>query len=128
MKKRFLALLPLAVVLSFTTKQAAAHDWYSHLVDPFGASCCGGEDCHPVPPGMTKRVKDSYFIYFKDQWYIVPPERILAIQSPDGQVHACFHHFISSYEGDSGPARQSKGQAGDTGFWKLLCVVLPWSG
>ena len=31
-----------------------AHDIYSHLTDPAGASCCSEHDCRPVPYRVTK--------------------------------------------------------------------------
>jgi hypothetical protein len=40
-----------AVFVSLCASPALlAHDWYTGLVDPVtGYSCCGGQDCRPVP-------------------------------------------------------------------------------
>jgi hypothetical protein len=94
-----------ACIVSLCTSSALAHDWYTGLVDPVtGSSCCGGQDCHPVPRENIRFAANGDMELFLDGgWRHVDPQKILKISSPDSRVHACWFHL----------------------FQELRCVVIP---
>ena len=94
-----------ACIVSLCTSSAAAHDWYSDLVDPVtGSPCCGGQDCRPVPREDVRLAEDGDLELFLDgAWRHVDPQRILKISSPDSRVHAC---WVPSFQA-------------------VICVILP---
>jgi hypothetical protein len=81
-----------ACVVCLCTSPAFAHDWYTGLVDPVtGYSCCGGQDCRPVPRENIRFAKNGDMEFFLDgAWRHVDPEKVLKISSPDSRVHACW--------------------------------------
>ena len=94
-----------ACIISLCTSSAFAHDWYTGLVDPVtGSSCCGGQDCRPVPRENIRFAENGDMELFLDgRWRHVDPRKILKISSPDSRVHACWFHL----------------------FQELRCVILP---
>jgi hypothetical protein len=94
-----------ACIISLCTSSAFAHDWYTGLVDPVtGSSCCGGQDCRPVPRENIRFGENGDMELFLDGgWRHVDPRKILKISSPDSRVHACWFHL----------------------FQELRCVILP---
>ena len=102
---RIKALVGACIIVGLCTSSAAAHDWYTNLVDPVtGYSCCGGQDCRPVPREDVRLGQDGDLELFLDgKWRHVDPRRILKISSPDSRVHAC---WIPLFE-------------------ELRCVILP---
>ena len=81
-----------ACIVSLCTSSAFAHDWYTGLVDPgTGYSCCGGQDCRPVPRENIRFAKNGDMEFFLDGgWRHVDPQKILKLSSPDSRVHACW--------------------------------------
>ena len=102
---RIKALAGACIIVSLCTSSAVAHDWYTNLVDPVtGYSCCGGQDCRPVPREDIRLGQDGDLELFLDgKWRHVDPQKILKISSPDSRVHAC---WIPLFE-------------------ELRCVILP---
>ena len=88
---RYKALLSAAIV-SLCALPALAHDWYTGLVDPVtGYSCCGGQDCRPVPrEGIRFAENGDMELFLDGAWRHVDPQKILKISSPDSRVHACW--------------------------------------
>jgi hypothetical protein len=99
------ALVGACISVSLCTSSAVAHDWYTGLVDPItGNSCCGGQDCRPVPREDVRLGQDGDLELFLDgAWRHADPRTILKISSPDSRVHACWFHL----------------------FQELRCVILP---
>ena len=64
----------LLILAVLSTAPAAAHDWYPN-------SCCGGNDCKPVPCDEIHTLPQGYsWQGFK--WPTAQP-------SPDGACHVC---------------------------------------
>src|SRR6266481_2974617 len=98
------ALISVAVSV-LCTSAANAHDWYTGLVDPVtGYSCCGGQDCRPVPSTDIRLSRNGDLeLWLDGAWRFVDPQKILKISSPDSRVHAC---WLPAYQ-------------------ELRCVILP---
>ena len=71
---------------------ASAHDWYSDLKVPGTEMlCCGQKDCHPVPDQESPGGEELK-VLIEGTWYVVPPNLVLGMFSPDGQTHVCWGH------------------------------------
>jgi hypothetical protein len=94
-----------AALSMLCTSAASAHDWYTGLVDPVtGYSCCGGQDCRPVPSTDIRLSRNGDLeLWLDGAWRVVDPQKILKISSPDSRVHAC---WLPAYQ-------------------ELRCVILP---
>jgi hypothetical protein len=94
----------IVLTVSALPAPAAAHDWYTGLRAPDGASCCNQTDCHELDWSQVRRAPDGELeLLIEGHWLPVPFRAILSIKSPDGHVHACW------------PA----------GGKRLTCVILP---
>jgi hypothetical protein len=98
-----------ALVILLTAKPASAHDWYTGLKTPDGASCCNEGDCQRVGHRYTPEA--GHEIQIDDRWVHVDPRIILPLSSPDGLTHACF----SRYWWTDPPSKV---------FLNLRCVIL----
>ncbi len=89
----------IAVVVGWLAREARAqsghhghghaqhHDWYKDLRQPDGASCCDNRDCRPTRARMTDR--ETWQAWDGAKWLDIPPDRVLAIRSPDNRSHLC---------------------------------------
>lgn len=97
--RALLLLAPLAVLLALP---ASAHNWYGKYRDPiYGyTSCCGGQDCAPLPPGAITNEPGGLRIRLTlEQAQAINPRRTEAFDefipleriqlSEDGQPHIC---------------------------------------
>jgi hypothetical protein len=72
---------------------APAHDWYTGLKVPGTEMlCCGQKDCHPVPDQESPGGEELK-VLIDGAWYVVPPNLVLGMFSPDGQTHVCWGHL-----------------------------------
>src|SRR5258708_18915133 len=88
-----------ACIVSLCTSSALAHDWYTGLIDPVtGSSCCGGQDCHPVPRENI-RVAENGGIELFLGWGGRPldPQRSLKNSSPDSRGPSCSFFFFLEF-------------------------------
>jgi hypothetical protein len=53
--------------------------------------CCGVADTvktkFKVEPGNEKYPEDRWYAWFKEEWILIPPEKIVQDYSPDGQPY-----------------------------------------
>jgi hypothetical protein len=81
-----------------------APSWYGRLTSKLG-ECCGPTDCGHM--WSNKYIKgnaaEGYWIWHADRWYVVNPDAIVDMDSPDGKIHYCFQNG------------------------EIICVVLPAS-
>ena len=118
------ALTTLAALL-FSVTAASAHSWYSERRDPIYSqtSCCGGQDCAPLPPHSMKITPEGLRVTLTagearainpirrhgfDR--LIPFDRIQV--SEDGMAHICL--MVHDMEGDP-----------REGFY---CIFLPPNG
>jgi hypothetical protein len=69
------------------------HHWYRGLKSPEGEGCCNERDCHPVASRYAAEGPEGAWvleILIRNRWVKVPEDRVLAVSSPDGGVHACY--------------------------------------
>lgn len=77
-----------AAVIAVAALPALAHDPYtSWRIPGTDISCCDNRDCAPV--AATGDADRGWRIWLQGDWRRVPPDRVLAIPSPDGRAHAC---------------------------------------
>lgn len=81
-----LALLCLAVAVSFAEEDRGA--WFKGLKQPLtGGSCCDLSDCRATEAAWRD---GAWWARLPDgEWIAVPPEKILAKQSIDGEAYLC---------------------------------------
>lgn len=79
-------------------------DFYDHLLQKDGSSCCNHLDCRPT---QSRMVGDHYEVKVDGQWLRVRKDRIIKVVAPDGGAHVCAPHQIEEDEG------------------LIYCVVLP---
>ena len=80
------------VALLLYAVPASAHDWYTDLKVPGSEMlCCNQKDCHPVPDQESPGGAELK-ILIEGTWYVVAPEWVLGMFSPDGLTHACWGH------------------------------------
>ena len=82
-----LCLLSLVV---FWLGVSQAHDWYTGSRNPVtGSSCCGRNDCVPIPDGDVRY--EGGVIWFRypydGEWYSIPMDQTLP--SRDMHSHGC---------------------------------------
>jgi len=71
---------------------ASAHDWYTDLKQPNGASCCNSSahahngDCGPT---QARWNGSNWEAFSEGRWVVIDPSRVLDVQSPDGKAHYC---------------------------------------
>ena len=82
-------------------------DFYDHLLQKDGSSCCNHVDCRPT---QSRMVGNHYEVKVDGQWVAVRKDKIINVVAPDGGAHVCAPHQI---EGDQG---------------LIYCVVLPPEG
>jgi hypothetical protein len=82
-------------------------DFYEHLSQKDGGSCCNHSDCRPT---QSRMLGDHYEVKVDGQWVPVRKDKIINVVAPDGGAHVCAPHEI---EGDQG---------------LIYCVVLPPEG
>jgi hypothetical protein len=69
-----------------------ANDWIDGLANGNGASCCGSNDCYPLPPGALQLTpKTSFSVEIGGHWFVVPEYTLLRDSSPDGRAWVCPH-------------------------------------
>jgi hypothetical protein len=60
-------------------------------IDPKSLFCCGIADTvktrFRVEPGDAKHPEDRWFAWLKDEWVLVPPEKIVPDFAPDGHAY-----------------------------------------
>jgi len=60
-------------------------------IDPKSLSCCGIADTiktkFRVEAGDSKHPEDRWYAWLKDEWVLVPPEKIVPDFAPDGQPY-----------------------------------------
>jgi hypothetical protein len=67
-----------------------ANDWIEKLVNGSGASCCGQNDCYPLPPGALRFSPGAEFsVEIRGHWLNVPQPNVLPDSSPDGRAWIC---------------------------------------
>ena len=112
--------------LLFLPTTASAHEWYSQRRDPVYSTttCCGGQDCSPIPPHAISITPDGHLrvtLTVEDARRINPVrrygfDRVIDFDriqiSEDGQPHICL--MAHDMEGDP-----------REGYY---CVFLPPSG
>jgi hypothetical protein len=68
--------------------------WYRSLQSPEGNSCCSIADCRPID---ARLIGDRWEILVPEMgWQVVPPDRVLNRENPDGRPIACrsFGHVL----------------------------------
>lgn len=76
-----------AIAAAAISSAALAHDFYTGKVNRVGESCCGLNDCAPIPNSDVRLVREGYAVKFGDGEAIIPDRDTL--QSPDGRFHKC---------------------------------------
>lgn len=66
---------------------ALAHDFYTGKFNRMGESCCGLNDCEPIPNTDVRIVKSGYAVRFGEGEVVIPFGQEL--NSPDGRFHKC---------------------------------------
>jgi hypothetical protein len=83
-----------AVMLAFlSVAPCDSHDWYTGKYNTLGNSCCGGQDCHPLPAPNVRTEPKGFHIRLGKLDMIMPYE--MALPSEDDGYHIC----INSYSG-----------------------------
>jgi hypothetical protein len=74
------------------------NSWYKSLKQPgTTTSCCDISDCSPVESRMAE---DHYEALIDDQWWPVPPDRIiLKKENPTGSAVACWGRRYKASDG-----------------------------
>jgi hypothetical protein len=80
----------IVALLAISGAPAHAHDWYTGLSSPMGRNCCNTRDCRSLLPDQVRSANGRLEIFTGNAWVPVPPEVILNMPSPDGQMHACW--------------------------------------
>jgi hypothetical protein len=83
------------------------HDFYDHLLQKDGSSCCNRADCRPT---QSRMVGDHYEVKVDGEWVRVPKDKLINMVAPDGGAHVCAPHPIAESDG------------------VIYCVVLPPEG
>ncbi len=96
-----LALIVLSIVMAIVLSMpVAAHDWYTGLKNELGYSCCGGQDCGPLPDSAVRETPAGYQVDYEGALPLGTDRmvklhqlvsRVRARPSPmdDGHYHAC---------------------------------------
>ena len=83
--------------------------WFQSLQNKRGSYCCAGADGHPLEEGEWDMKGDSYRVFLKGEWIVVPhdalilgpnkfgkaivwiwPQEIIQWDGPDGRFIRCF--------------------------------------
>ncbi len=83
---RPLALLG-SLLLALPWAPAAAHDWFSELVNRYGHPCCTGEDCGRT--ALCRLADGREGILVAGQCRPIPWDKVLDLPSPDGAAYVC---------------------------------------
>ena len=83
------------------------HDFYNHLLQKDGSSCCNHTDCRPT---QSRMVGNHYEVKVDGAWVSVPKDKVINVLAPDGGAHVCASHTLE--DGDA----------------TIFCVVLPLEG
>lgn len=83
------ALLIAAAVSTCTGRPARAHGSYHDWLGPDGKRCCSDleRECRPVR--SYKGDDGFHYVFLSGRWQQVPPDKVLARDSPDGSSHVC---------------------------------------
>ena len=103
----------LSIVLLWSTA-VCAHDFYGHLVDENGASCCSERDCTPAP---FRAKPDGVWMFVQGRWIPVPNNKIQyrTLLGDDGQTGG--GHWCGWALDPTGPTGDSRAHT--------ICAVLP---
>jgi hypothetical protein len=77
----------LACLLLLASSVAWAHDFYTGAKNGIGESCCGMNDCFPIPNEEVRLTPRGYAVLFNGAFVDVPRSHVL--HSPDGRFHKC---------------------------------------
>lgn len=76
-----------ALLIGLPVAPAAAHDWFSDLVNRYGHPCCNGEDCGRTV--LCRLLDDREGIVVAGQCRPIPWDKVLDLPSPDAAAYVC---------------------------------------